>query len=99
MIRILRDYYIGAVLLGFLLYNFVAELIRAIENPIMLAIQRAVSHSALSAGQPWYNKGQLIASLVDAGLYLLAVLIVGLVIYRGAPVKERPVVQVPVAQA
>jgi hypothetical protein len=82
----LREYYIGAVLVGFLLYNLVAEVIRAIENPIMLWIQRTVQHSALSAGQPWFNKGQLIASLVDATFYLLAAVVIGFWIYRSAPV-------------
>jgi hypothetical protein len=89
MRRVLREYYIGAVLVGFLLYNFVTEVIRSIENPIMLWIQRAVQHSALSAGQPWFNKGQLIASLVDASFYLIAAAILGFWIYRSAPVAEK----------
>lgn len=86
MRRVLREYYVGAVLVGFLLYNFVTEIIRSIENPIMLWIQRAVQHSAMSAGQPWFNKGQLIASLVDATFYLIAALLLALWIYRSAPV-------------
>ena len=86
MRRVLREYYVGAVLVGFLLYNFVTEIIRSIENPIMLWIQRMVQHSALSAGQPWFNTGQLIASLVDASFYLIAAALLGLWIYRSAPV-------------
>jgi hypothetical protein len=88
MRRVFRERYIGAVLVGFLLYNFVTEVIRCIENPIMLWIQRMVQHSALSGGQPWFNKGQLIASLVDAAFYLLAGVLIGLWIYRSDPVSS-----------
>ena len=91
MRRIFRERYIGAVLIGFLLYNFVTELIRSIENPIMMAIQRGVQHSAMAAGQPWYNKGQLLASLTDAAFYLVASLILYFWIYAG---DREPVVVV-----
>ena len=81
MRRWLRDRYVGAVLVGFLLYNFVTGIIRIIENPVLMWIQRSVQHSALSAGQPWINKGQLYATLVDAGLYLVFAALLGLWIY------------------
>ena len=83
MRRIFRERYIGAVLIGFLLYNFVTEVIRSVENPIMMAIQRAIQHSAMAAGQPWYNKGQLLASLTDAVFYLVAALIIYFWLYAG----------------
>lgn len=81
MRRFLRDRYVGAVLLGFLLYNFIAELIRAAENPILTLLQRSLQHSAMMTNQPWFNKGQLFASLIDAGFYLLAALIIGFWVY------------------
>ncbi len=81
MRRWLRDRYVGAVLVGFLLYNAVTAVIRVIENPVLMWIQRTVQHSALSAGQPWINKGQLYATLVDGGLYLVFGIALGLWIY------------------
>ena len=67
----LRDRHVGAVLIAFLLYNFVTGVVRALENPLLMAIQRWSQHSALSAGQPWYNKGQVMGSLADAILFLI----------------------------
>ena len=82
MRRLLRDRYIGAVLLGLLLYSFVGALIRALQNPVLMWIQRIVQHSAISAGQPWYNKGALLASLADAVFYLVFAVLLGWWIYR-----------------
>lgn len=82
MRRLLRDQYIGAVLLGLLLWNFFAALIKAVENPVMMAIQRWGQHSALAAGQPLFNKVTVIAELTDAGFFLLVILILGFWIYR-----------------
>jgi hypothetical protein len=91
MRRVLRDHYVGAVLLGLLLYSFFGALIRALQNPILLAIQRMVQHSALSAGQSWYNKGALLAALADALFYLIVAIVLGWWIYR----PERTVVETP----
>jgi hypothetical protein len=93
MRRVLRDHYVGAVLLGLLLYSFFGALIRALQNPILLWIQRMVQHSALSAGQPWFNKGALLAALADALFYLIVAIVVGWWIYR----PERTVVVSPKA--
>ncbi len=89
MRRLLRDHYIGAVLLGLLLYSFVGGLIHALQNPILMWIQRTAQHSALSAGQPWYNKAALLASLTDAIFYLVFALVLGWWIYRSEPVEEK----------
>lgn len=94
MRRVLRDHYVGAVLLGLLLYSFFGALIKALQNPILLWIQRSVQHSALSAGQPWYNKAALLAALVDALFYLTATIVLGVWIYRPA----RVVAEAPKAQ-
>ena len=88
MRRLLRDRYIGAVLLGLLLYSFVGALIRALQNPVLVWIQRMVQHSAISTGQPWYNKGALLASLADAVFYLLFAVILALWIYRPDRTEE-----------
>jgi hypothetical protein len=82
MRRVLRDRYIGAVLVALLLYNVFGALVRALQNPILMWIQRSIQHSALSAGQPWVNKGQLYASLLDAGCYLIVSLLLAWWIYR-----------------
>jgi hypothetical protein len=70
MRSVLRDWYVGAVLLGLVLFDFVGDIVKIIENPILMWIQRSVQHSALSAGQPWYNKAALQATLLDAALFL-----------------------------
>ncbi|MGZ5233151.1 MAG: hypothetical protein ACXWC3_24290, partial [Burkholderiales bacterium] len=67
----------------------------AIENPIMLWVQRMVQHSALTAGQPWYNKGQLLASVVDVVLNLIVAMLLGLWIYGNDPKRETTVVVAP----
>jgi hypothetical protein len=85
MRRVLRDWYVGAVLLGLLLYNFVGALVKMLENPVLLWIQRTVQHSALSAGQPWYNKGALLAEGTDALFFLVIALLLGFWIYRAEP--------------
>ncbi len=90
MRRVLRDWYIGAVLLGLLLYSFVGAVIKMIENPLLMWIQRSVQHSALSAGQPWFNKGALLAELVDALIFLFAAMLLGSWIYRGDRTIEAP---------
>jgi hypothetical protein len=87
----LRDRYVGAVLIAFLLYNSVTSLVRAIENPILLAIQRWAQHSALSAGQPWFNKGQVLTSVVDALLFLVVSILLALWIFRSDRRVETPV--------
>lgn len=91
MRRVLRDHYVGAVLIGLLLYSFFGALIKALENPILLALQRMAQHSALAAGQPWYNKAALLAALADALFYLVAAIILGLWIYR----PDRIVIEAP----
>jgi hypothetical protein len=85
MRRVLRDWYVGAVLLGLVLYNFVGALVKIVENPVLLWIQRSVQHSALSAGQPWYNKTALLAELVDALIFLAIAVLLGSWIYRPDP--------------
>jgi hypothetical protein len=90
MRRVLRDWYVGAVLLGLVLYSFVGAVIKMIENPVLMWIQRSVQHSALSAGQPWYNKGALLAELVDALIFLLVAILLGSWIYRGDRTIEAP---------
>lgn len=90
MRRLLRDWYVGAVLLGLVLFDFVGDLVKIIENPILMWIQRSVQHSALGAGQPWYNKGALMATLVDAILFLLLAIFLATWIYgrdHEAPAK------------
>lgn len=92
MRRVLRDWYVGAVLLGLMLYNFFGAIVKMLENPVLLWIQRSIQHSALSAGQPWYNKGALLAAGVDALFFLTLTLLLGWWIYRpdaAAPVKPQ----------
>ena len=79
----LRERYVGAILIAFLLYNFVTGLVRAIENPLLMAVQRWTQHSALAAGQPWFNKGQVIGSLIDAVLFLIVASLLALWIFSG----------------
>ncbi|ABF39034.1 hypothetical protein Acid345_0029 [Candidatus Koribacter versatilis Ellin345] len=79
----LRDRHVGAVLIAFLLYNFVTGMVRAVENPLLMWIQRWSQHSALSAGQPWYNKGQVFGSLSDAILFLIVSLLIAAWLYGG----------------
>ncbi len=86
----LRDRYVGAVLVAFLLYNFVTGVVRALENPLLMAIQRWSQHSALSAGQPWFNKGQIIGSLADAILFLIVALLLATWIFRDDKPVEKP---------
>lgn len=81
MRRILRDHYVGAVLLGLLLYNFVGTVIKALENPVMLWIQRMAQHSALQSGQPWFNKAGVEAALVEAAFYLVVSVLLAWWIY------------------
>ncbi len=85
----LRDRYVGAVLVAFLLYNVVTGVVRALENPLLMAIQRWTQHSALSAGQPWYNKGQVVGSLADAALFLIVAVALASWIFRGQKATEK----------
>lgn len=82
MRRVLRDRYVGAVLLGLLLFQMCTALVKAVENPVMLWIQRASQHSALSAGQPWFNQALVLAAVTEAVFYLLVALLLGWWIYR-----------------
>ena len=86
----LRDRYVGAILIAFILYNSVTGLVRALESPLLLAIQRWSQHSALSAGQPWFNKAQVLSSLVDASFFLIVAVVLALWIYRGGKPAETP---------
>jgi hypothetical protein len=85
MRRVLRDWYVGAVLLGLVLFDFVGDIVKIIENPILMYIQRSVQHSALAAGQPWYNKGALLATLVDALIFLAVAIFLASWIYGRDP--------------
>ena len=89
MRQVLRDRYIGAVLVGLLLYSCMGAIIRALQNPVMLWIQRIVQHSVV-AGQPLINKGVILASLADAIFYLVFALLLGVWIYRPEGVEEAP---------
>ena len=82
MRRILRDHYVGAVLIGLLLYNCLGGLIKALENPVLMWIQRMVQHSALSAGAPWYNKAGVLAAIADAAFYFIVAMLLAWWIYR-----------------
>ena len=82
MRRVLRDYHVGAVMIGLLLYNAVGDLIKALDNPVLMWIQRSVQHSALSPGAPWFNKAGILVAVADSIFYFVISALLAWWIYR-----------------
>jgi hypothetical protein len=82
MRRVLRDYHVGAVMIGLLLYNAVGDLIKALDNPVLMWVQRSVQHNALSPGAPWFNKAGILVAIADSAFYFVISALLAWWIYR-----------------
>lgn len=96
---ILRDYYIGAVAIGFLVYQAIAGILNAVMQPVLVYIQtrNAPPNSAL-ASQSIFRWPQIIALLLDALLHLIVASLLILWVYRN-PKKEAAPPAEPVDRA
>ena len=96
--EILRNEYIGAIAIGFLLFQAAGELISAVMQPLVTYIQNRSRPASVFAAPPSiFNWPQLILALIDLVLHLLVAFLLILWLYRTP--KPKPVVAVAKASS
>ena len=87
--EILRNEYIGAIAIGFLLFQAIGNLITAIMQPVAAYIQnRNRPPSVFAASPSIFNWPQIIFTLIEMSLHLLVALLFIFWLYRKR--KEQP---------
>lgn len=91
--EILRNEYIGAIAIGFLLFQAVSDLISAVMQPLVTYIQnRSRPQSVFAAAPSIFDWPRLILSLVDVVLHLIVVFLLIWWLYRTPKPKPVPAV-------
>jgi hypothetical protein len=100
--EILRNEYIGAVAIGFLLAQAAGALINAIAQPIVTYYQLRSRPTGAFATQSVFNWPQILASLTSLVLHLIVALLLIFWLYRrgkaALPASTKPVALVPPAK-
>jgi divalent metal cation (Fe/Co/Zn/Cd) transporter len=91
--EILRNQYIGAIAIGFLLFQAAGDIINMGMQPIITYIQLRKSPPSVLATQSIFRWPQLIATLTDAVLHILVALLFTLWLYRNPKTKPAPAVE------
>jgi hypothetical protein len=87
--EILRNEYIGAIAIGFLLFQAIGNLISAVMQPVAAYIQnRNRPQSVFSPSQSVFNWPQIIFTLIEMSLHLIVALLLIFWLYRKR--KEQP---------
>lgn len=89
--EVLRNEYIGAIAIGFLLFQAVSDLIAAVMQPLVTYIQNHNRPQSVFAAPPSiFDWPRLTLSLVDVVLHLLVVFLLILWLYRTPKPKPAP---------
>ena len=94
--EILRNEYIGAIAIGFLLAQALGGIISVIMQPILTYIQnRGRPSSIFAPARSIFNWPELILGLISIGLHLLFVFLLYLWLYRRKQLPAAAVVEPP----
>jgi hypothetical protein len=100
--EILRNEYIGAVAIGFLLAQAAAALINVIGQPIVTYYQLRSRPTAAFAAQSLFNWPQIFSQLTSMVLHLIVALLLIWWLYRrgkvALPASTKPAPNVPPAK-
>lgn len=91
--EILRNQYIGAIAIGFLLFQAAGDIINMAMQPIATYIQLRKSPPSVLATQSIFRWPQLIATLMDAVLHILVALLFTFWLYRNPKTKPAAMVE------
>ncbi|HLJ26824.1 MAG TPA: hypothetical protein VKY85_08950 [Candidatus Angelobacter sp.] len=81
--EILRNEYIGAIAIGFLLFQAAGELINAVMQPIGTYFQnRSHPQSVFAGSQSIFNWPQIIFALIEMALHVLVAFLLLVWLYR-----------------
>ena len=96
--EILRNEYIGAIAIGFLLFQVFATVINTIMQPIVTCVENRGRPQSIFASHPIFNWQQIMISGISIVLNLLVALLLLYWLYRakqpqpGASSEDRPAI-------
>jgi predicted Kef-type K+ transport protein len=94
--EILRNEYIGAIAIGFLLFQAASGVISLVLQPVVAYIQnRSRPQSVFSAPHSIFNWPQLTVSLIEVVLHLVVALLLILWLYRKPKAETASIAQSP----
>jgi hypothetical protein len=100
--EILRNEYIGAIAIGFLLAQAATALISSIAQPIVTYYQLRSRPTSAFAAQSVFNWPQIFSALTTMVLYLIVALLLIWWLYRrgkaALPVSTKPAATIPPAK-
>jgi hypothetical protein len=98
--EILRNEYIGAIAVGFLLFQAIGGVINVVMQPVATYIQnRSRPQSVFAGSQSIFNWPQIILGLTDVVLHLLVVALLIFWLYRNRKAKAAPVAESATARS
>lgn len=92
--EILRNEYIGAIAIGFLLFQAFGGVINTVMQPLITYIQlRNRPRSVMGGGPSIFNWPQISVGLTDVALHLIVAFLLIFWLYRAGKAKPQPLAE------